>query len=46
MAFTINLVALLIVIGLAYVGMMWLAGVVHRSRETQEGDDSATSPDV
>lgn len=30
MAIVLNLVALLLVIGLSWVGMMWLAGRVHR----------------
>jgi len=39
-AFALNLVSLLIVLGLSYIGMMWLAGVVHRAKETREERDA------
>ena len=39
MAFVLNLIALLIVISLAYAGTMWLAGVIHRSKGPQEQND-------
>jgi len=38
-AFTLNLIALIIVLGLAYVGTIWLAGFVHRSKDPKEETD-------
>ena len=39
MAFTLNLVALLLVLALTYVGMVWLSGFIHRSRYETDEDD-------
>ena len=38
MAVPLNLVALLLVLALTYVGMVWLSGFIHRSRDETDDD--------
>ncbi|MDG1846064.1 MAG: hypothetical protein P8J01_06665 [Acidimicrobiales bacterium] len=39
MSLALNLVALLLVVGLSWGGMMWLAGLIHRGEEPSDDND-------